>query len=48
MSEISKLNIKSIKLPPDIGYLMTLSYGYSIGISFYETGKYRYIYIYLK
>ena len=46
MSEISKLNIKSIKLPSDIGYLMTLSYGYSIGISFYETGKYRYIYLF--
>ena len=46
MSEISKLNIKSIKLPSDIGYLMTLSYGYSIGISFYETGKDRYIYLF--
>ena len=39
MSEISKLNIRSIKLPSDIGYLMALSYGYSIGISFYEDGK---------
>ena len=46
MSEISKLNIKSFKLPSDIGYLMTLSYGYSIGISFYEHEKYRYIYLF--
>ena len=46
MSEISKLNIKSIKLPLDIGYLITLSYGYSIGISFYEKGREEYIYLF--
>lgn len=42
MSEISKLNIKTIKLPSDIDKLITLSFGYSIGISDSE----EYIYLF--